>query len=284
MGEHANEDQPGEFRYASAEGRRKSLAALVEEQGYCTIAELSRIFGVSEMTVRRDVAKLVAEERLRGFHGGVSPVAAQELRGSQYSHRFVSKGDVKQSLARRALEFVRGGSVIGLDAGTTVAMLADQLPAHGRLRVVTASLPAVSALAVNPGTEVVCLGGVLHQDSLSFAGPATLNAIADLQIETLFLAASGLNERGAFCANDFDALTKRALIEVSDNVVLLADSSKFSIPAMVKICGWEAIGTLIIDDDLGAEAEALLRDNNVNVIKVDAHAPMPGHSDAGLVG
>lgn len=268
----ASHVQPQELRYTSAQDRRNRLVSLVDEQGYCTIAELSRVFGVSEMTIRRDVAKLQTEERLRGFHGGVSSVASQDLEGSQYSHRMVSNGAVKQELAHRALKFVGDGSVIALDAGTTVAMLADRLPDTGRLRVVTASLPVVSTLADNPGVEVVCLGGVLHQDSLSFAGPATLRAIADLHIETLFLAASGLSERGAFCANDFDALTKRALIEVSDRVVLLADSSKFAIPAMVKICGWEDIDTLVIDGDIRAEDEATLRDKELTILKIDAAA------------
>jgi DeoR family transcriptional regulator, aga operon transcriptional repressor len=273
MGVPASDSQLEELRYTSARDRRDRLVSLVDEQGYCTIVELSKIFGVSEMTIRRDVAKLVSEERIRGFHGGVSPIAVQEIKGSQYSHRIVSKGDVKRNIAIRALQLVEENSVIGLDAGTTVAMLANLLPDSGRhLRVVTASLPAVSALAENPVAEVICLGGALHQDAMSFAGPATLSAIANLHIETLFLAASGLNDRGAFCANEFDALTKRALIEVSDNVVLLADSSKFSIPAMVKICGWDSINTLIIDDDLSVDAERMLRDREVEVLKVQARS------------
>jgi DeoR family transcriptional regulator, aga operon transcriptional repressor len=273
MGVPAGDSQLEELRYTSARDRRDRLVSLVDEQGYCTIVELSKIFGVSEMTIRRDVAKLVSEERIRGFHGGVSPIAVQEIKGSQYSHRIVSKGDVKRNIALRALQLVEENSVIGLDAGTTVAMLANLLPDSGRhLRVVTASLPAVSALAENPAAEVICLGGALHQDAMSFAGPATLSAISNLHIETLFLAASGLNDRGAFCANEFDALTKRALIEVSDNVVLLADSSKFSIPAMVKICGWDSINTLIIDDDLSVDAERMLRDREVEVLKVQARS------------
>lgn len=257
-----------ELRYTSANARRDKLVALTDDQGYCTITELSRIFGVSEMTIRRDVGKLVSEGRLRGFHGGVSSVAPQELVGSKYSDRLVSRGEVKKALALRALDNIGSSAVVGLDAGSTVAMLADQFPDTGHLRVVTASLPAISTLATNRGVEVISLGGVLHPETLSFAGPATLRSIEDLQIESLFLAASGLSERGAFCANDFDALTKRALIEVSEKVVLLADSSKFSTRAMVKVCGWEGISTLITDEGISQEAEAYLRENKVRVIKV----------------
>lgn len=269
-----------ELRYTSANARRDKLVTLTDDQGYCTITELSRIFGVSEMTIRRDVAKLVSEGRLRGFHGGVSSVAPQELEGSKYSDRLVSRGDVKKALALRALDYIGRSAVVGLDAGSTVAMLAEHIPDTGNLRVVTASLPAITSLAANRGVEVISLGGVLHPETLSFAGPATLRSIGDLQIETLFLAASGLSERGAFCANDFDALTKRALIEVSEKVVLLADSSKFTTRAMVKVCGWEGISTLITDEGISREAETYLRDNNVKVIRVATQSDLAATATA----
>lgn len=273
-------DAGRELRYTSANARREQLVAVTEDQGYCTTAELSRIFGVSEMTIRRDVTKLVSEGRLRGVHGGVSSLASQDLQGSQFSVRLVSRGDTKKGIAIRALDLVAEGSVIGLDAGTTVALFADQIPATGRLRVVTASLPAISALSANRAAEVIALGGVLHPETLSFAGQSTLRAIEDLQIETLFLAASGLSERGAFCANDFDALTKRALIEVSHSVVLLADSSKFQAHAMVKVCSWDAIDTLITDDGLDLDAEKYLTENNVRIVKVPAEQMEPGSATA----
>ncbi|MFJ4172068.1 DeoR/GlpR family DNA-binding transcription regulator [Paenarthrobacter sp. NPDC089714] len=269
-----------ELRYTTANARRERLVAVTEEQGYCTTAELSRIFGVSEMTVRRDVAKLVAEGRLRGVHGGVSSLGSQDLQGSQFNVRLVSHGDAKNALAARALELSADDTVIALDAGTTVALFAEQIPATGRLRVVTASLPVITALSANRAVEVVSLGGVLHPETLSFAGPSTVRDIEDLQVETLFLAASSLSERGAFCANDFDALTKRALIAVSHHVVLLADSSKFAARAMVKVCGWDAIDTLITDDGLDRETESYLVDSGVKIIKVPLQATVADQATA----
>lgn len=257
------------MRYTSAPERRDRLTRVVEEQGYCTIAELSTIFGVSEMTIRRDVARLVELERLRSFHGGVSSLTQQDVQGVDYGDRAGTRGDAKRQIALRALEFIPKNSIIALDAGTTTAGLAALLPDDQHLKVITQSLPVINNLVHRTGIEVTALGGVLHPESLSFAGPTTLSAVGNFHLQTLFLAASGLNDRGAFCGTDFDAITKRALIEVSERVILLSDSSKFDIGAMVKICGWDAISAIIIDDDLTQANERMLADQGVSVIRVD---------------
>ncbi len=264
-----------ELRYGTAPDRRDRLVKVVEDQGYCTIAELSSLLGVSEMTIRRDVARLVDLELLKSYHGGVSSVTQQELQGVDYRARAASNGDAKREIAKRALDYITPNAVIALDAGTTAAGLAALLPRDLHLKVITQSLPVVTTLVQNDGIEVTALGGVLYPESLSFAGPSTLESIANFQIQTLFLAASGLSERGAFCGTDFDAITKRALIEVSDRVILIADSSKFSIGAMVKICSWDAISAIIVDKDIRPEHEEMLAAHGVAVITVDVRQEIP---------
>lgn len=268
------------FAYTSASQRRDRLAQFVVEQGYCTVAELSFRFAVSEMTIRRDVAKLVTDGRLRAFHGGVGSVSPVDIIGVDYSDRDLKMAEAKRAIAVRALDHVRPGAVVGIDAGTTATQLASLLPPDQHLKAITPSLPAINALARNSGIDLVtCLGGDLHVDSLSFAGSATLASIANLHIDTLFLAASGLNNRGAFCGNSFDAITKRALIDVADTVVLIADSSKFLTSAMVRICAWDSVDILIVDDAITADEEAMLTGAGVTVDRVAART-----SPAVLVG
>lgn len=262
------------WRYTSAPERRERLVQFINDQGYCTIAELSAAFSVSEMTIRRDVLRLVERGQVRGFRGGVGSLARQDLLGSDYRMRDMSMSAAKQAIAERAVAMVEPDSVIALDAGTTANQVAALLPSDRNLRVVTSSFPVLASLVGNNGTEVLCLGGTLHPESLSFDGPATLAAISNLQVQTLFLAASGMNQRGAFCGNGYDAITKRALLEVAERVVLIADSSKFDAQAMVKTCGWDAIDTLIVDDGISGDQQAWLRDQDVDVVQVTA-APDP---------
>jgi DeoR family transcriptional regulator of aga operon len=251
------------FTYSTAPERRDRVVQFVTEQGYCTITELSRLFAVSEMTIRRDVSRLVRDGKLRGFHGGVGLLSPQEMLGRDYRDRDRTMADAKRLIAERAVALVKPNSVIAIDAGTTATQFASCLPPDRGIRVITHSLTAVSTLAGFGDIEVSCLGGVLHSESMSFAGPSTLSAISNLQVETMFLATSGMNERGAFCANGFDAITKRALIEVSAHVVLLADSSKFTTSAMVKICGWDAIDTVVIDSGITQEQSEMLLQSGI---------------------
>lgn len=260
------------FRYASAPERRERLLQFIGEQGYCTIAELSAAFSVSEMTIRRDVNRLVERGKVRGFRGGVGSLSRQEMLGSDYHLREMKMEEAKRAIALEAVGMIDEDAVVAIDAGTTSSQLATLLPHDRRLTVVTPSFPVVSTLVGHAGVEVICLGGTLHAESLSFEGSATLAAIANLQVQTLFLGASGVNERGAFCANEFDAITKRALIEVAERVVLLIDSSKFYSPAKVKSCGWDVVDRVLVDDAISDEQMRMLEEQDVDVVTVKAAA------------
>ncbi|GAA0398200.1 DeoR family transcriptional regulator [Acrocarpospora corrugata] len=253
------------YRYTSAPERRERLVQFISDQGYCTITELSKAFAVSEMTIRRDVLRLAEQGKVRAFRGGVGSLSKQDMEGSDYRLRDMKMADAKRAIAVKAIDMITLGSVVAIDAGTTGHQVAELLPPDRGVTVVTNSFPVVASLIGRTGTEVMCLGGLLHPESLSFDGPAALAAIANLRVETLFLAASGIGERGAFCGNGFDAITKRALIEVAERVVLLADSSKFYASAMVKICDWEAIDRIIIDDGISEEQQRMLEQQDVDV-------------------
>jgi DeoR family transcriptional regulator of aga operon len=248
--------------------RREAIQRTVEEQGFCTVAELSVLTEVSEMTVRRDVQILVDQEILRSFHGGVSAFASKDFLGIDYRQREFSAGQLKQSLARYAAKFVSDGDSIALDAGTTMAALAQEIRSFENLNIVTASIPAFNVLSTEDALTITLLGGLYYPGSQSVSGPAAIQAIENIHVDTFFLAASRVSERGAYCANDFDAVTKRALIGVADRVVLVADSSKFDQSAIAKICDWDSIDLFIVDEGISAETENAISEYGVTVVQV----------------
>jgi DeoR family transcriptional regulator, aga operon transcriptional repressor len=259
--------------YISGDDRRARLVQLVGEQGFCTIAELSAALAVSDMTIRRDIRILVREDKLRGVHGGVTVLPSTAMAGTEFKARAATMRAAKRAIARRALDFVPRSGAIALDAGTTTLELAKALPDQAGVKVVTQSLPVVNALMRREDLDVICLGGTLHPSTESFAGPATTAAISDLQVRTFFLAASGLRATGVYCGNDFDAITKRALVSVADEVVLLTDSTKFSISAMVRACALSDLNRVITDDGISAEHLQMFRAFGVEVVVV------PGSDD-----
>ncbi|MET8352522.1 DeoR/GlpR family DNA-binding transcription regulator [Micromonospora sp. NPDC005206] len=264
------------LRYGSAPERRGQILELVSEQGFCTVTELSSALDVSEMTVRRDVGRLAREGKVRRVHGGVTALSTEALNPSDFAVRSAAAREAKRAIAREALRFIRTRATIGIDSGTTVLELAKMLPEGRRLTVATHSLPAMVAMSPLKQVHVFGLGGELHPETQDFAGPATLEAIRDLRIGTLFLAAGGLSPRGVYCESDHEALVKRALIEVSERVVLLADSGKFGSSAMVRVCGLDAVDHAVIDDAISAADAALLVDNGIDLrcASLSDHTPI----------
>ncbi|QRP43190.1 DeoR family transcriptional regulator [Amycolatopsis sp. FDAARGOS 1241] len=90
-----------ETQPSPAEERRSRLVGLVEQQGFCTVAELSKVLGVSEMTIRRDARKLVREGRMRSVHGGVTMLPAAAIDGTDFRARSGRHSGAKQAIARR---------------------------------------------------------------------------------------------------------------------------------------------------------------------------------------
>lgn len=259
--------------YSSAEDRRAQIIELVERQGFCTILELSKAFAVSDMTIRRDIRALVHDSQLRGVHGGVTMLPQAAIIGTDFRARSNRMREAKQAIAMQAMAYVPRHGAIALDAGTTTLELAAVLPPTSRVTVVTPSLSVVNTLLNHEGVEVVALGGKLHPGTQSFAGQATVAAIAELRVRTFFLAASGLSTGGVYCGNDYDAVTKRALIDVADEVVLLTDSSKWSISAMVKACSLDELDRVIIDDGITDEQLAVFAEHDVEVVVAGSESP-----------
>jgi DeoR/GlpR family transcriptional regulator of sugar metabolism len=124
---------------------------------------------------------------------------------------------------------------------------------------------SINTLAAHDGVEVVALGGRLHPSTRSFAGQATVAVISELRVRTFFLAASGLSTGGVYWGNDFDAVTKRALIGVADEVILLTDSSKWSVSAMVRACSLSELDHVVVDDGVTDGQLAILKEHDVDV-------------------
>ncbi|GAA1224723.1 DeoR/GlpR family DNA-binding transcription regulator [Pseudonocardia alaniniphila] len=253
--------------YGFAQSRRDRLLTLLQEQGFCATTELVRYLGVSDMTVRRDVQKLADEGLVRIVHGGVSVLPPGALQGSgRFDERSTRMAAAKRAAGRLAASRVRPGDNLALDAGTTTLEVAKALPTFSALTVATHSATAIAELMERDDVTVIGLGGVLHHETRSFAGTSVLRAIKELQVGTLYLAASGVGPRGVFCANDFDAVTKRALIEVAREVVLVVDSSKFDMQApMVRVCGLDAVGSVVVDDGIHDESRQMLERKGVTL-------------------
>jgi DeoR family transcriptional regulator, fructose operon transcriptional repressor len=226
--------------------RRETILDKVRATGYCSLTELGQQLGVSEMTVRRDVRKLEDQRLVRVVHGGVSAVT-DLLTPLDYGLRAEQHTAAKKAIATYALTLIRPRAVIGLDAGTTVLELARCMDLRDPITVVSHSLPVMATLARRPMVELISLGGTFHPEGQQFAGALALRSIAQLRIQTLFLATSAVRQGSLWSTNEADAEIKQALIAASDEVVLLADSSKFAYSTVMRVADLAAVSTVVTD-------------------------------------
>jgi DeoR family transcriptional regulator, aga operon transcriptional repressor len=216
------------MRYRGAGARRAAMIELIGEIGFCSIMDLCDRLGVSRMTVRRDIQQLEQEKLVRSTYGGVVPVTPHST-GTHFELRRHQEADAKRAIARCAVALIQQqpDAIIGIDAGTSALEVARQLRPEDSCTVVTHSLPVMNELSQRSNVEVIGVGGVLHPETQAFAGPATIAALQRVRLTTLILTASALRDGIIYCGNAFDADTKREMMRIADQVVLIADSSKF---------------------------------------------------------
>jgi DeoR/GlpR family transcriptional regulator of sugar metabolism len=250
---------------AQAEARRRRIVEHVRASGFGSVAELAQLLSVSEMTIRRDIQTLAARHLLRQVHGGANALL-DAGEGIDFRLRASRGALAKQAIAAQALQYVTPRATLALDSGTTTLELARQLPGDARLLVVTHSLPALMVLARSEGIDVVSLSGALQRHTQSFAGPMALATIRSLRVGTFFMGTTSIRDGFLYVGSSFDAQTKLALMNVSDRVVLLADSSKFSTTALFPIAATERLQVVVTDTQAPIDAVDDLRTRGVEVV------------------
>lgn len=256
-----------DLKYDSAPRRRSRMLAMIIDHGFCTITEIATAFDISEMTVRRDISKLtVSDQTLRIVHGGISAVPLWQSGGSDYRTRATHNRTAKQAIAAEVARMLTPAATIALDSGTTAIQIAEAIPAEVQLNVVTHSLSVANALVAKENLEVTFLGGTLIRSLQACVGPATISSIADLRINTFFLSATSIDERGVLAGNDYDAATKRSLVDAADTVVLVSDSSKFNFSSRFRVCALNQISTFVTDDGISADHRRWFEAAGVKVV------------------
>lgn len=184
-----------------------------------------------------------------------------------YNERLLLEPDGKWKIGQIAASMVQDGDYVIFDASTTVQFAAQSLVAQ-EVTVVTNAIDAASILANKNGIKVHLLGGVLNGKHRFLYGATTLEKLAEYQVDKLFLGACGISPDGISYPDEEDGAVKREMIRHADQVIVLADRTKFRKRLFHKISGLESIDIMITDQEPDAELGRVLRDYDVQVIVV----------------
>ncbi|MCZ7435485.1 DeoR/GlpR family DNA-binding transcription regulator [Micromonospora sp. WMMC241] len=255
-----------------ARQRQTAILERVRAAGGVRVTDLAAEFGVSDMTIRRDLETLHEQGLLAKVHGGATLAGPGSTDEPGFRAKSVRQSAEKSAIAEHAARLVRPGAAIALSAGTTTAELARRLVDVPGLTVVTNSLPVAEILHVGgrPDQTVVLTGGV-RTPSDALVGPLAVAAIAALHLDLLFLGVHGISERAGFTTpNLMEADTNRALVAAADALVVLADHTKWGTVGISSIVGLDAADVLVTDDRLTPEARRVLEDRVGELVTVPA--------------
>jgi len=251
-----------------AEERQQAIASLVIAQGRASVTELAHAYDVTTETVRRDLATLDKAGVLRRVHGGAVPVRALHLVEPGVGERETTRSQPKDAIATAAADFfpLSGASVL-LDAGTTTARIAAQLPTDRELIVVTNSVPIAARLAATPSVSLQLLGGRVRGLTQAAVGEQTLRVLDTLRVDVAFIGTNAVTVRHGLSTPDSDeAAVKRAMVKAANYVVVVADSSKVGREDFVSFAPISSVDVLITDSEIGAADRAQLTRSGVEVM------------------
>lgn len=229
------------------EERKQSILQFVEKHTRASVQELSQELSVSESTVRRDLKELEDARLLKRTHGG-----AVSLQSVNFEAAYPDKADRLQGeklrIARKAVEMIQEGDAILLDGGTTTLQIARALKSFRNLKVITNSMLALNELKDCRNIEVSITGGMLRPDTMAFVGPMTERSLDMVRVDKAFLGTNGLDLReGITTPNMLEAATKRKMIAVAKQTILLADHSKIGQISFCKVVDLQEMDHCILD-------------------------------------
>ena len=257
-------------RRMPARVRHAQLVEAARKRGFFLVAEIASEFGVSEMTIRRDLIDLERGGvllRTRGgavLAGGAGPALAVDREEPAFEARLRHNQDAKHRIVMAALDLVGGRQTVALDVGTTTHLLARQLAERSGLKFFTSSLRTATLLG-EAGREVHVPGGQIRGEEPSVCGPAALEQFERYWFDIAFIGVSGITAAGLFDYSLEDSELKRVYLRRSSQKILLCDSTKFQRMSLVQIADFSGVDRLICDAEPPPEIGAALRMAGVTV-------------------
>lgn len=249
-----------------AQTRKDKILEMLKEDGSVKVAELSKIFKVSDVTIRQDLEKLEQDGLVTRKHGG----AFLKTIGKQVQNFALANlinMDKKELIGKKAAEYIDSGDTIILDSGTTTTEIAKAIIDKQNITVITNAINIVMLLGANPAIDVILTGGEFKAPTLSLTGQKAADFFDGLHADKLFLATAGISlKSGLTYPSLSDIAVKKAMIEAADKVYLVADSTKVGKSSLASLGALSLIHYLITDSDITEKDKEVFREHEIDFI------------------
>ncbi|MGQ4516570.1 DeoR family transcriptional regulator [Streptomyces sp. DW26H14] len=234
--------------------RREMLLKHLRHEGVLSVQQITQLFGVSHMTVRRDIAELEEQGLVYSVPGGVR-IASGIRSEPSFTDKALTEQPQKQAMAREAATLVREGMTVYLDAGTTVLAMVPVLAEYSGLTAVTNDFTTVEHLARFRHIDVVHVGGSVEPDNRSTVGPLAAATVRSLAFDIAFVSTSSWDLlRGVTTPSERKIDVKREAMAAAAQSVLVAGSSKYGTFGMYKVAPLGSFDVVVTDSALAQAA------------------------------
>jgi DeoR/GlpR family transcriptional regulator of sugar metabolism len=247
--------------------RLQQIEHIVRERQHVRVAELSQRLGVSEPTIRRDLQKLEEMGRVQREHGGASAIHPQASPEPPIIQRAIEHANEKRRIGRVAADLIKDGETIFLGSGTTTLEVARHLEGKRNLTVITNALNIANQVAGNSEINLIITGGIVRHSEASMIGHIVEQTLKELRADKVIVSMRALGiEEGLTNADPLETVTDRVIIQFAREVILVADSSKFSHAATGFVAPITAVHRIITDDQAAAKTVSKIRSLGIDVI------------------
>jgi DeoR family transcriptional regulator, glycerol-3-phosphate regulon repressor len=246
--------------------RQQEIVAQLRQSGRVAVEDLAAQFGVTLQTIRRDLNELSEAKLLVRVHGGA--IIASGVANLAYEARQLVAHQHKRLIGEAAARLVPDNASLFINIGTTTEEVARALPGHSGLLVITNNLHVANELHRTKSIEVIITGGSIRQGDGGIVGAVTVAQIQQFRVDLAIIGTSAIDPSGTLL--DFDVREveiSRAIIEHARKIVLVADSSKFSRSAPVRIAHLSEIDIFVTDNLPTPAIAEMCRQCEVEVIE-----------------
>ncbi|BDR66800.1 DeoR/GlpR family DNA-binding transcription regulator [Clostridium tetani] len=252
-----------------AQERYEQTLSILNREGSVKVSKLTKLFNVSIETIRRDLEYLEKEGLLKRVYGGavLKKIDNNQLKFENREKEFSSE---KKEIANIATRYVVEGQSLAMDASTTNLEIAKVLKTKfKKLTILTNSLAIANELIDMDKYTIILTGGILKNDEFSLVGDIAQKYIESFNIHTAFISVSGVSLKEGLTDYILDHLQiQKKFIEISQNVIVLADSSKFDSVSLLNVCNLEDVNMIITDSRIKKNVLEKYLNNGIEVINI----------------
>ncbi|MVB10170.1 putative HTH-type transcriptional regulator YdjF [Caprobacter fermentans] len=226
--------------------RIEEIRKYIYENKTVTLDDICETFQVSKSTLRRDLSAILQSSDIKKIYGGVTALPKKGL--VSFEERNISNLEAKRRIAAAAAALIQENDIIFIDSGTTTLPIIDYIKEKRNITVLTNNVEIILHAIPYENINIISLSGTLSRKTLSFTGASAVQVLQNYNISKAFMATTGFSiENGVTNSSPLESDIKRAVVQRSQKVHLLADSSKCNIVSLITYCGLDKINTLVTD-------------------------------------